>query len=365
MNKPSYKNRWESIEQGLFQGDLWAFISGEKKATRIDLILELYARQNGYVHALSDENYNSLFDWYEEHSKRTTQSIFASNVIHGVEAIYNRICEWYDDVEIYHYVGLLTQYRQLKLTDWLEKNLTQEGLIKIIFDDFNSSDCKQAFVVKLKKLIKKCILKGAKDTKIDEIIDESTFSYDEPGQQANIKAILWALNVWETVNAAENNENGKRKQTVVRRLPFSQVNGPLRNHDIWTLEHIMPQNPADDSSQADKDTYEQFKKEAKADGAGIIDETDIHEIGNMALLRKGDNSSIHNANLQNKRKELTQRAIGDGSFVPGSTINAFGLYYNMLLDDYEFSPLDDKYWTKVDRDNYLARIKECLADYNV
>lgn len=360
-------NRWETIEQGLFQGDLWAFISGEKKATRIDLILELFARQNGYCPPSNDDNDNSLFDWYEEYSKQFSQSVFANDIIQGVENIYNRICEWYDDVEIYHYVGLLTQYRQLKLTDCIEKNLTQEGLIKLIFDKFNSSNSKQDFIVELKRVIKQCILKGARDTKLSEVIDESTFSYDEPSQQANIKAILWAMNVWETVNAAENNESGsgRRKQTVVRRLPFSQVNGPLKNHDTWTLEHIMPQNPADEASQTDKDIYERFRKEAKKDGAGVIEETDIHEIGNMALLRKGDNSSIHNANLQEKRKELTQRAIGEGNYVPGSTINAFGLYYNMLLDDYHFSALDDKYWTKTDRDNYLLRIKACLEDYNV
>ena len=359
-------NRWESIEQGLFQGDLWAFISGENKATRIELILELFARQNGYCPPPFDENENALFDWFEEYSKYNgPQSKFAQDIIDGIEASFNRICEWYDDVEIYHYIGLLTQYRQLKLMDALQKKLTQEELIKLVFDKYGFSNCKQDFISELKKIIKECILKGSRDTSILGIIDESTFSYDESRQQANIKAILWALNVWETINASENNEGGKRKQSVVRRLPFSQVNGPLKGNDLWTLEHIMPQNPADDSSQEDKNEYAHFKAAAEKDGARIIDETEIHEIGNMALLRKADNSSIHNADLQKKRKELTQRAIGEGSYVPSATINAFGLYYNMLSNDYQYSPIDDKYWTKTDRDNYLSRIKACLEDYNV
>ncbi|MCR5066971.1 MAG: DUF262 domain-containing HNH endonuclease family protein [Erysipelotrichaceae bacterium] len=363
-----YGVRWEAIEQGLCQPELWAFISGEDKATRIELMLDLFARSKNEMPYSNESNKkNALFDWYEKYfaEKFTSDpSKFSEDIIKGIEGIYYRICEWYEDVEIYHYIGLLTCFRR-KLTDMK----TQEELIKKVFALYEESSDKKAFINKLKGEIKTCILYKVSEEDIPDdladIADNNFFSYLDPTQRPNIQAILWLLNAWEMIEAADNNYEKKvRKPTIIRRLPFSQINEQLDSKKEWTLEHIMPQNPGDEKSkEEDKLNYSLLEKSIKDDKANVIPENEVQSIGNLALLTHSENSSISNGNLHTKRRELTQKMLGDGKYVPISTVNAFGLYYTNLYNKTD-DPNDIKYWTVNNRDCYLTRIKECLKEFD-
>lgn len=370
----NYAHRWETIEQGLCQSELWSFISGEEKATRIDLVLELFAQMyegNPYKPDNSDDEY-ALFEWYEALHGSNEQAVFTEKVIKGLEEIYGRICEWYDDVDIYHYIGLLTCFRA-KLT----KYKTQENLITEIFRIYNQSENQSEFIKTLKtEEIKKCILYGVSKENTPSTIEglEACFSYTEGSQKENLKAILWLLNAWETIEASENNvlfkEKGVnrkiRKDVVVNRLPFSQINGNLKTAKKWTLEHIMPQNPKDESgvSSEDKTAYDNLAEIIKNNGINVVDEDGVHRIGNMALLTQQTNSEIKNGNLGEKRDKIIQ-LVGEGEYVPISTINVFCLYYNSLDNDHNQNNFDNMYWTVANKESYIKKIAECLIEHEI
>lgn len=354
--------KWETIEQGLCNDDLWAFISGEDKATRMDFVLELYALSNKYVKSNEE---NALFDWYEQ------SKIPSEEKMKGIEEKFKRISEWYDDVDIYHLIGLLTKFRELKLG----KHSSQEALIIELFDKYDNSKSKKDFVEKLKEKVKKCLLDSVKLDRTtnaqtaDDLFDK--LSYDDSGDHKTIEAILWTVNVWEIIEASENNNYKKvdsqkiqdsRTPTINTRFPFSLISG---SKNKWTLEHIMPQNPEESSSDDEKKKYKDLVKEINENGAVdlILPVADVHNIKNLALLKQDDNSSLGNCNLSEKRESIVKR-LGTGSFVPGSTVNAFLLYYNSKSQKNTSGP-NSSYWTKENADAYINQITECLNSFGI
>lgn len=390
-------HRWETIEQGLCKNELWAFISGEDKATRIDLILDLFARgvNNTYVNKLPDyktdaNNEYLLFDWYEEFRqkyndyKKENEKIdsFSNVVLQSIEEIYDRISEWYDDVDIYHLIGLLTCFNGLKLKE--NKNVKQEIMIKDIFVLYYDSKDREDFISKLKGKIRERIASGVIREKSDDTNSVSTediidsYHYDDDGNPY-IFAILWALNAWETMEAAENNiSENERVPVILKRMPFSKINGKLSKDNSWTLEHIMPQTPDESEEDDSIKSYEGLKskiKEVCADDQILKEDSEIHGIGNLALLTHSSNSKLKNKNLQLKREHIVQ-LIGKGEYVPCATINAFSLYYNMLnkenkdskdnsatVKEYKVTEKEYKFWIKSDSDKYLEQIRKCLKAY--
>ena len=368
-------HRWEAIEQGLCREELWAFICGEDKATRIDLLLDLYARDNNDSPYSPDQsNEYALFDWYEELSGKKDQTTFSLDVLKGIEEKYDRVCEWYNDVELYHYIGLLTCYRVLKLTK--EKN--QEELVCEIFSLYKKSKSHDDFVNELKEKIKAYILCNlSKEDFNKEIFEVEGLSYNDTSEQPIMKAILWLLNAWEIIESAENNiivikegkEKKRRKSFLVNRLPFSHINGNLKKANSWTLEHIMPQKPEDNASEDYKSYMElqkEIEKDQKSEGKDdiVVCGEEVHQIGNMALLTRRTNSAIQNGNLDIKRKDIV-KMIGDGKYIPGSTTNAFCLYYNQMDENHKDNIIDVKYWTISNRDSYMARINNCLRSHGI
>lgn len=374
-NTKNTAHRWEAIEQGLCRPELWSFISDSDKATRIDLILDLFARQHAeesntpYDVQSNSTNSHALFDWYETlNNNMANTAAFSGLVIKNIEKIYERICEWYDDVDIYHYIGLLTNFRAK-----LSHHKTQEALIQHIFALYNQSKDRDDFIEKLKSEICKCILHNVKEEDYPKTIEElaDCFIYTESGQTNNLKAILWLLNAWETIEAAENNiaDEKERKPVIITRLPFSHINGNLKTAKQWTLEHIMPQNPEENKDSSDdgtgKKAYQALGDEIEQDNVKVVTGDDIHRIGNMALLTHGTNSEIKNGNLAGKRNDIINM-IGEGKYVPGSTVNAFSLYYNILDKDHATEDANDaKYWTIANQSSYLKRIEECLRQHGI
>jgi len=356
--------RWEDLEQGLSRSELWAFISGEDKATKLDLILELFAKKTSDYKYESNNDEWSLFSWYEEYYNRmpaNDSNSFAKIVLEGVEEFYDRICEWYEDVDVYHYVGLLTEYRVLGLID-----KTQEELITDVFKLYQECEDRKTFIDSLKKEVKEAIKKDLKDDiEYDTAIEVfEALSYDSEDtnqkQRRNVHAVLWLLNAWEIMESNQNNDTKNDEKTrtnhINNRLPFSRV-----IDGGWTLEHIMPQNPEETPIRVDdtkKDGYISLISEIKNDSVNdseLLDESEKQLIWNLALLMKEDNSSISNDNLERKRKNLIGR-IGRGSFVPIATVNAFLLYYN----EEESRSIDIKYWTKRNAESYKKRVLQCL-----
>ena len=372
-----YSRKWEKIEQGLNDNELWAFIAGSFNSdTKIDLLLDVFARENGYKGPSANNEY-SLFDWFDKFKKENHN--FSEIIINGVEDIFDRINEWYNDVEIFHYVGLLSLYFKL---DFKYDNsiTTQQDMIKnLLFKARKGKKSKKEFVYFLKEQISVCLKSKFKEKpeKVSWLVDNvegfnnDSITYDDNPKL--IEAILWLINVYETINSIDNKISDKKsssdtkyKDIICRRFPFSEALSGK-----WTLEHVFPQHP---DKKEDNEIYEANIKRFNEDVKGIkvtqkLNEDEIKSIKNLALLQKDDNTSLQNDMLGEKRSRLID-LIGKGSFVPRSTINAFLLYYNEISDcDLSALSKDEmqanwSYWTVFNADNYESFIVTCLRKFD-
>lgn len=370
--------KWEALERGLSEDELWSFIAGNFNSdTRIELLLDVYAREknsdekNGYSGNTSNNPY-ALFDWYNEYSK--SNESFVKNVLKGIQDIYDRVTEWYDDVEAYHFVGLLTVYLKLgfRFDDGYEN---QQEMLKLLLSEAENEYSKDKFIQELKMKILECLKDGLKDGQIPgKAVDmvecpdgynNDYLNYNDDSKR--IEAILWLFNVWETVESADNKTEYKKgqfkyKNNICRRFPFSEA---LSGN--WSLEHIFPQQPDDN----DKENLKRYRKitekidKKKRLKEKCLKEEDVHSIKNLVLLKKKTNTLLQNEMLNIKRSRLIAE-ISKGSFVPCSTVNAFMLYYNIDCSkkdtETENLQIDDdwNYWTVDDADKYEQAIIKCL-----
>ena len=132
-----------------------------------------------------------------------------------------------------------------------------------------------------------------------------------------------------------------------------KFNFPTYDYHQWSYEHIRPQNPKDEliipaecrtqirqmaeeklphGNEREKQQKEEVLhridegKRLNADSLPFLysdlDDEELNSMGNMALLSKGDNSSLSNAPFAVKRM-LVAQALRDGSFVPPHTAAVF------------------------------------------
>lgn len=372
-NDVKYMSRkWEEMERGLSSNELWAFMAGNYESdTRIDLLLDVFAINNAdegnLYHGVSSNNPYALFDWYNEYGKKTSSS-FAENILNALKDEYDRILEWYEDVEIYHYIGLLTLFQKLGFRfDKSYRN--QQELLRFLLIKSDEVASKADFIKYLKKCIIDCLKMGLKkdqkDIKVSELVNTSeTLNYLD--DKKRVEAILWLLNVCETVESNDNKVIEKKnnkiistsyKEYICRRFPFSEaLSGG------WSLEHIFPQHPEDNDTAG----IEEYNAEVEnLPSEKRLKEDDVHYIYNMALLDKNLNTSLQNRMLCKKRSKLIEE-IGKGSFVPPSTINAFMLYYDISSSDVDDHISNNQigddwnYWTINDADHYLKAIIDCI-----
>lgn len=83
---------------------------------------------------------------------------------------------------------------------------------------------------------------------------------------------------------------------------------------------------------------------------------DIDSIANLALLDQRDNSALNNSVFEVKRREIIRRDKA-GSYIPACTRNIFLKYYT------DTGAQQLHFWSKADRDAYLAAIREVLQPY--
>lgn len=370
-NKNLKKNsqKWEEIEQQLSKNELWSFVAGTYSSdTRMDLLLEIFAReQNQSGKTDFSKTQYALFDWFNDFAKGKGNA-FASFVLEGdsgVQKKLDRICEWYDDVEVYHLIGLLSIMLKLGLKYSRQYSNQQEMLQDIILCSRSETN-KEAFVKKLKQNIRACLLDGIKNPPkhVSYLVkDTSEFNNDflsYGNENKRIEGILWLLNIWETIESSDNKiEVAKNcfqfKNVVCRRFPVSEALGK------WTLEHIFPQHP----DEKDVDQTKQYEQDIeKITSANRLSPEDIHFISNLALLKGRTNTALQNEMLWKKRIRLIDE-FGKGTFVPDSTINAFLLYYNnigaaTLASVSDNTEEDWNYWTVHNAIKYNSAIIDCL-----
>lgn len=375
-------SEWDNIEYMLQNDEFWLFLNdiGYNRPTRIDFIFDLICEQNKLE--LNDTEYGMIgsdeyrtFRYFYEYFKSDKSNI--EKCWNEVKAYFQTFKEWYDDLELYHYVGYLIVYGH-----------TIHNLVA----EWNGSTDKNYFMIELKKKI-------ASEIKKCPPLD---YQYKVDGSdKGKCKPILLFHNIQTIVNQNTNNlDNEKYQIGVFYKFPFH-----LYKIEGWDVEHINSNmtNEEDDlmtQKQWLMNVYlsaeETIQEKIKNFFTGNNEEkrnTLFHEIKNhfpqtddwtpeeknriwnYTLLDSSTNRSYGNAIFSGKRQviigkdkgmkisipkmtkdgklELIKEEKAKSSFVPICTKQVFMKYYSSIMSD-------ANYWTKIDAEGYKRDIEECL-----
>ena len=381
LRQQEIASEWDNIEYTLQNDEFWLFLheKGYDRPTRIDFIFDLICERNSLN--LGEELYKSLgnddyktFRYFYEYFKSGSSNI--EDCWKEVKRYFQTFKEWFDDLELYHYVGYLIEYKYS---------------ISELVSEWHSSKEKDSFVKYLKAEINKKI-KGC------PALD---FQYKEDGSdKGKCKPILLFQNIQTVINQNKNNlSNEDYKLGVFYKFPFH-----LYKLESWDVEHINSNTTNDEEDadtqkewllnvylSADDDTQQKIWSyfESTEDEKGKLFEEvkqiipqneewtpeEKNRIWNYTLLDSSTNRSYGNTIFSGKRRviigkdkgeliaipkiskdgklQLGEKKKAKSSFVPPCTKQVFMKYYSATMSN-------ANYWTKVDAEGYLNDIKDCI-----
>ena len=377
-------SEWYAYEQQLSVPKFWHFISpydAQSTPPSIRLLLELAARD--LQSATSYKNTPELWE-----SKKYTHPCYTifSDYLQGysgeerlkkigeiwerIYTIFGLISEWYEDQELYHYVGYLMCTESSKRITLLRKLLKQ---------------AKTCTAPEFKASLRRAIGKKIERIRLNEL------SYEE--SQADIHQVLLLHNIHQHIFTSEQ-----------IRFPFD-----LYTKEKWSLEHIYAQQSEPLRNREEQIGFIEehiatFREDAFGDGEetsslivrledirsqiqepekkeservslfeealGLItafevnqmgDTVPLHGLQNLCLLSRGVNSALSNRTFARKReimREIMREIVMTATqeYIPMATRRVFLKYYSA-------SPKDNAYWRREDAEAYMEHIRSVCEHY--
>lgn len=408
---------WDVIEYALQSNEFWLFLNapGDERPTRIDYVFDMICRcdllgckDEKETDATDDFKTFRYFYHYLAVQKQNGVSLAqAVRTIWGkVREIFHTLREWFDDMELYHYIGYL---------------ICMGRRVDEIHKQWTDSDNKSGFIEKyLKEEIKKTIPCKDIENTVYEVEQENSAQI-KGGSKTNCRSILLLHNLQTVINQNRIlSANAKYKNGVFYKFPFH-----LYKSEGWDVEHIdsntenglndIPSQREwllnayfglqDKAYQTLRDQIQEFFKTRKGDeqsadsdkqtvrneqfaelkkqiedigGSKRLDQNEKNKIWNFTLLDSSTNRSYGNAIFPAKRRVIIGKdqgkrfslptideneeivlgsaENGSSSFIPPCTRYVFLKYYNT-------ASFDPNAWTKDDAETYKNNIKEVLKDF--
>ena len=385
---------WNKIENTFNDDAFWGFIrpTEDNRATRVDFLFEIIKDKNLLSYTPKEDTGNdqyATFRYFYHYFKNFKETAF-TKIWEKINTIYNIFAHWYNEIEVYHYIGFLAIDNPNCITDLIDKWLTPGMTI----DGFKGS---------LKKRINIVIeQKGC-----NVLSKQYKYTEEERGtDKTACRPVLLLFNI-QRIIILNRNLNKKSDTQLFYKFPFY-----LFKLENWNVEHIAS-NTDNDLSKPDaqkdwlktflfdKSISEDISKEIKK---FIKDEPDIknfeeirqelekiqnesikkeermndkekNQIWNFCLLDEHTNKSYGNSIFPVKRRIIMGKEMGKKyelnenldettvpnvvAFVPGCTKDAF-------IKAYTANATSHREWTRTDALAYRKEMHECLRDeFNV
>ena len=379
-------SEWYAYEQQLSMPKFWHFISpydAQSTPPSIRLLLELAARDLQSATSYKDtpelwepKKYThpcyTIFSDYLQGYSGEERLKKIGEVWERIYTIFGLISEWYEDQELYHYVGYLmcTESSSSKRITLLRKLLKQ---------------AKTCTAPEFKASLRRAIGKKIEGICLNEL------SYED--RPADIHRVLLLHNIHQHIFTSEQ-----------IRFPFD-----LYTKEKWSLEHIYAQQSEplrnreeqigfieehiatfrQDAFGDDKETSSliaelegirskiQEPEKTESERVSLFenalelitacevkhmgDTVPLHGLQNLCLLSRGVNSSLSNRTFARKReimreimREIVMKATQE--YIPMATRRVFLKYYSA-------SPKDNAYWRREDAEAYMEHIRSVCKHY--
>lgn len=419
LRQQEIASEWDNIEYTLQNDEFWLFIHAPDydKPTRIDFIFDLICEQDSLIifrrtdkkdkidkeamdKTIGTDEYRTFRYFYEyfkrENSEKNKEKTKIEICWEEAKKYHQTFQEWFNDLELYHYVGYLIEQEEEK-----EKNKKNDEkkvkLIKELFTHWEADKTKDKFVSKLKDSIK---------TSINDCKDlNKQYETDAP-PKTQCRPLLLLHNIQTIINQNKDFANKKEYElSVFYKFPFH-----LLKKETWDVEHIDSNSENDIN---DKDSQNEFllniyhsvddeiKKKIETfinnpdatnwndfgeytkEAKDSLTDKEKNKVWNYTLLDSSTNRSYGNSIFAAKRRiiigkdrgvllpipkikkenNISKLSIGEEekaktAFIPPCTKNVFSKYYTPVLTNYN-------YWTKLDATAYKQNILETLKDFGV
>lgn len=412
---------WDNIEKRLHEPFFWSMLNAVEDAgnpSHIGFLLS-FAAKDIYKENSEDESFKNIkkdnhFDyvvidrWLSQ--KGGNREMLVKDLWNRIMDIFSLFESWYEDLEVYHRIGLLVLF----LERTKDRDSRVNNLISELYDQ---------------KLLKKSAFINILNDKIASTVKICSKNKDKDNETNTLKSIKYGENSEEIIRVLElvNVIDHLRKPNDSSRFPFHL----FKKYNVTSLEHIHPQNIVDipfkeacswlerkmselsgngleglddkglvpmakeaaealrhslvyrDENAEDKEVREANKKanqeaeklyESSKEIKELIGKVDnvfdelagmnsdeMHSIRNMALVDKNTNSALQNYLLDTKRNILNERSKVAPSderhtYVPITTELVFNKAFSKSVKELKF-------WSLPDRDAYYAHIESIYNEF--
>lgn len=384
-------SEWDNIEKTLQNEEFWLFIHdlGWKKPTRIEWIFDIIVQQKifGEMPDCGNDNHKTFRYFYEYFSqnKKGMTSDWIRHTWNQVKKYFMIFNEWYNDFELYHYVGYL-----------VHEGISIEQLLK------NYRNRKDEFKTYLKNEIRGKI----------RSCSDLTREYGDNGEsKRDCFKLLLLFNIQSVVNQnIEYIKDKKYGMGAYYRFPFHlfKKEGKKDNKKGWEVEHIASNSGDNLSDIRNKKVWlasvlysnpnnTQLKKNIEQYlGADIPTEDEFESlririseidkplgdiakqmIWNYAILDSSTNEEYQNDPFPIKRicilaKESGRKAkktynpkTHKVTFDKGEEVIAFvpPATKSVFIKAYTDMPESLTSWTQKDAECYIRKIEEVLCEF--
>lgn len=340
---------WDIIEKELHNDSLWYFITNENPvhySTRIELIFNLMVNKQ--------KNEREKFFTFFHFDTKIKESQGKSEIWTEIQRYFQRLKEWYENIELYHKIGYLVASESISLQELINKSKDitksefQNSLDKLIAEsiDFKKDYCELSYESKTDYgQIEKLLLLFNVETIRQKSDETMRFPFDKHKQEN------WSL---EHIHAQQSQGLNKKEQWTewlnLHKLSLINIDQEKNKLIIEEME-----NAANDEKLTGERFSELFEKVTFIlSEEGSIEYT--HSLSNLALLGQSDNSALNNSTFDVKRNKILEMDKSS-DYIPVCTRRIFLKYYTPSQSN------QLHFWGKADRDGYISEMDKVLFTY--
>ena len=431
LRQQEMASEWDTVEYTLQNDEFWLFLNqpGDKRPTRIDFIFDLICEQDalevGKENTGTDE-YRTFRYFYNYFKTENADIGFCWKTVKKCFQIFQ---EWYNDLELYHYVGYLIE--QGETVDSLVKiwenrdDKTKDSVTNetVLTDKENKQYDKPPIT---KNEFKSAVMEKIKN-KLKDCFDlDKQYEIEKNSKKTQCRPLLLLHNIQTVINQNKQMENSKYGMATFYKFPFH-----LFKLEKWDVEHIdsntendlsdikeqkewlkcvlvmFPEETEDkkDSNDKNKDLKEKIKTFIKeienSENNKETDSTDSKKPGFEDLKKK----IISQGNSQNRLSDAEKNMVWNFTLLDSHTNRSYGnsifpvkrrviigkdqgiryevdenlevkettgkiafippVTKNVFLKYYNPNVNNLKEWTKKDAESYKKNILETLKEFGV
>jgi hypothetical protein len=364
MRQAEISSEWNTMEHELRKEEFWYFLNNDvkdKMSSRIEYLFNIIAGRSSANH--------STYLWFEKaikNDKEELESKLAFDLWDQTKALFAKLKSWFNQRSIYHLVGFLlannypiknilenSKCTKSQFQVWLKNEIT-DSMSEV---DLTASSYGQPEMEKIFLLFNILTVDGLNATTSNRFPFNyyKKIKHEDGGwsiehihaQQSEPLKDEKAIRKWldETVN-------------VIKHIPDIEIDENLTNDGISNSRRIEISSEYTDrinkllsSTKIDVDAFNILKEQL----IEVFDSSSVHELDNLALLSKKDNSALSNAIFPVKRNKIIALEKA-GKYIPACTRNVFLKFYSQA----ENQPY---YWGKNDKERYFDAIAATLKPY--